>query len=302
MMPIGLYVAFLLALILQLALLAQATDLLAGHTGRTGLSASVFAGIAGYSYALAAVRLQLNPWLAIGLALLSLVPISALLGYMLLKLDSQGFLIASFALQVAFVDLMRNLAFSGGPLGIRDVPAPRLLSLSGSTTGSLLLVVPFVVLTAIILTRVLGSRSYLGRLFHWIRDDGKSAIAFGVNSQHILRSAFVVHALIAGVAGISFVIAQTYVGPNSFDLWLSLNVLAVVFLSGTGGRSSLMLIGASMLICLIELVNFSSLTPESVGPVQKMIFNLLLVGILVFQRRGIGGPVLEIGPSAGMAE
>jgi len=126
--------------------------------------------------------------------------------------------------------------------------------------------------------------------------------AFGVHSQRLLLSAFMVHALIGATAGIGFVVAQTYVGPNSFDLWLSLNVLAVVFLSGTGGPTWLSLIGASMLVCLIELVNFAPLSPESVGPIQKMIFNLLLVGILVFQRKGIGGPVLQAGPSAEMAE
>lgn len=296
------YVAFILVLALQLALLAQATDLLAGHTGRTGLTASVFAGVAGYFYAIATVKLLINPWLAVCLALLSTLPVSLFIGYLLLKLDTQGFLIASFALQVALVDLMRNLTLTGGPLGIRDIPAPSLLSFGGSTIGSLLVVIPGVILATTALTLTLGPRSDLGRLFHWIRDDNKSATAFGVRSQRLLQSAFTVHAIISAIAGISFVIAQTYVGPNSFDLWLSLNVLAVVFLSGTGGATSLMLVGASMLVCLIELVNFVPLRPEAVGPLQKIIFNLLLVGILVFQRRGIGGPILEANPSAEMAE
>lgn len=297
------YLLFILAFSLQLALLAEATDLLAGHIGKVGLTAPVFAGIAGYCYALATVNLHVNPWLAVGISFAIILPISTGIGSLMLKLDAEGFLLASFAIQVAFVDLMKNLKFTGGPLGVRDVPSPSLFFFDKDTTASsLVILIPVFIITTIALMRTLGARSALARVYHWIRDDAKSATAFGVHKERLLLSAFAVHASIAGAVGISFVIAQTYIGPNSFDLWISLNVLAVVFLSGTGGASVLMLLGAAVLVSLMEAVNVAVISPELVGAFQQIVFNSLLVGILIFRKRGIGGPILESGPSSDIAE
>lgn len=293
------YFIFLLALILQLSLLSQATDLLAGHIGRVGLSAPIFAGIAGYTYALTTTHLHVHPWLAVAVSLSITLLISAIIGFMLSRLNAEEFLMGTFAIQVGFVDLVKNLEITGGPLGIRDVPTPCLSSMgSDATIGSLFILIPALAFAVPSLMLALGPHSALGRAYHWIRDDYKSAIAYGIHAENLLQKAFIVHAIVAGTAGIGFVIAQTYVGPSSFELWLSLQVLTIVFLSGTGGNTLLMLIGATVMVSLIEVVNAVVADPQMVGAFQQIVFNGLLIGILIFRKRGIGGPILETGPSA----
>lgn len=297
------YFLFLLATILQLALLAEATDLLGGHTGRVGLAPVLFLGIGAYSYALFTIRFGWNPWLAIILTCLLVLVVSVCVGHLLLKLDADGYLIGTFAMQVAFVNLANNLNLTGGSLGIRDIRGPALLRFGDeSTIGALWVLVPAAVIATVLLVRVFGRTTPLGRLYHWIRDDRLSASVFGVRCGELLLAAFVLHALIAGVAGIGMAVAQSYIAPQSFDLGLSLSVLTAVFLGGSAGSPFAMVLGAVLFVAATEFVSALPLAPEMVGAFQQVMLNGLLVVILVFRQRGVAGPIVETGPSASRSQ
>lgn len=297
------YFVFLLTLTVQIVLLAQATDLLAGHGGRISLAPALFAGVGAYSYAVLAVRLGWNPWVAFVVGCLIVTSAAMGLGCLLLKLNANGFLIGTFAAQVAFVDLVNNLNLTGGPLGIRDIPGPKLPFVqSEATVNSLALLVPALFISTLVMLKAVGPSSPLGRIYHWIRDDRQSAIAFGIPEKSLLRTAFVVHAVVSGIAGIGMAVAHTYIAPESFDLWLSLTILTAVFLGGTGGSSLGMIVGGVVLVALTELVNALPLRPDMVGAFQQIVLNGCLVGILVFRRRGLAGPIIEGGPSAARFE
>ncbi len=297
------YIFFLLALTIQIVLLAQATDLLAGHIGRISLAPALFAGVGAYSYAVLAVHRGWNPWLALIVSCMIVISASLPVGSLLLRLDADAFLIGTFAAQVAFVDLVNNVGFTGGPLGIRDIPGPKVPFLhSRATAESLILLVPALIISSFVLSKVVGPSSSMGRIYHWIRDDRQSAIAFGLRERSLLRKAFVVHGLISGVAGIGIAVAQSYIAPETFDLWLSLSILTAVFLGGTGGGCSNMIVGGAVLVALTELANSLPLSPSMVGAFQQVVINGCLVLILVFRRRGLGGPILESGPSAARFE
>lgn len=293
------YSTYLVAAVMQLALLAQATDLLGGHCGRLGFGAVVAAGVAGYGYAVSIATTSLGPWTAfiVGLAAASLV--SGPLTLLLLKLDPESYLLASFALQMTFVELVNNLEITGGPLGIRNVPAPAIgLFSQEAPIGSLAVLLPCVACASLVLTAALGTKGRLGRALHWIRDDPTSAGTSHLNVTRLFGSICLAHCLIAGTAGMGIVILQGYIAPRSFDLWLSLKVLTVVILSGTGGSPVMMVVGSAILVGLTELINAAVTAPEAVGPLQQILINSLLVVLLVWRKRGLAGPVLESGPSA----
>ena len=117
-----------------------------------------------------------------------------------------------------------------------------------------------------------------------------------------MASACLVHCILGGAAGVGVVIAQGFVAPRTFDLGLSLKVLTVVVLSGVGGSPFLMLLGSAILVLVTELASFAFTAPEAVGPLQQVLVSSVLIGFLVFRRRGIGGPVLESGPSSELFE
>ncbi len=290
---------YLSASILELSLMAKATDLLAGHSGRLGFGGIISAAIGGYAYALLSTQGGLNSWFSL-IAALIVAGVSGLgLAVPLLKLNADGYLMATFALQMAVVELANNLSFTGGALGIRNVPALLFPWWRSNADGASLVVLLAATAVGMVgLMAVDGPASKLGRMLHWLRDDYVSAIASGINPKLVLSAVCVLHCLLGACAGIGIVISQGYVGPHSFDLWLSLNVFTVVIVSGTGGPPFLMLLGSVIVVSLNEIVSTTFTEPTSVGPWQQMLVNCLLLFFLALRRRGLAGPLLVTGPSA----
>lgn len=293
------YFVFNLIVVMQLVLLAQSTDLVGGHGGRMGVAGVLFAAVAGYIYAISSVTLKVDPWLSVLLALSATCVSALVLGWLFLRLRENDFLLATLAAQMGFLELANNVSILGGPLGIRNVPSPALRTiLHDPALDAMWLLGPAVVICTVILIRLLGESGRLGRLVHWIRDDELSATAFGLPVDRIQLTMFSLMALFSGLAGVGIVVSQGYVSPGSFDLWLSLTVLTVVYVSGTGGNPLAMFAGASTLVVLNELLRSVGSMPELVGPVQQIALNLILISVLLMRRRGFAGPILEFGPSA----
>lgn len=279
--------------------MAKATDLLAGHSARLGFGAVLSAAIGAYSYALLSVHTGWSPLLALIAAIISGCLTGLVLAWLLLTLDADGYLLATFALQMAVVEMANNFDFTGGPLGIRNIPAPAFFKLRlGSDVSATIMLIGTTAIAATILIATVGKTSRLGRIIHWVRDDDMSAATSGVNMNRLLAAECILHGMIGASAGIGIAISQGYVGPRSFDLWLSLKVFAVVVISGTGGSPLIMLIGSAIIICLSEAVSTVFTDPTSVGPFQQVVINCVLIFVLIFRQRGLAGPLLTTGPSA----
>jgi branched-chain amino acid transport system permease protein len=297
------YVVFNLIVVLQLVLLAQSTDFVGGHGGRMGVAAVLFAALGGYMYALSTVTLGVGCWLSVFLALLATSIAALVLGWLFLRLRENEFLLATLAVQLGFLEVANNVSILGGPLGIRNIPSPSVRAiLHDPALNAIWVLGPGVMMCSVILVRLLGEDSQLGRLVHWIRDDELSAIAFGLPVDRLRIVLFVFLALFSGLAGVGIVASQGYVSPRSFDLWLSLTVLTVVYLSGTGGNPLAMFAGAMTLVVLNELLRSFGSMPELVGPIQQIALNVILIAVLLVRQRGIAGPVIEFGPSANRLE
>jgi branched-chain amino acid transport system permease protein len=237
-------------------------------------------------------------------AVISVVAVSlvaTLLGPILLSLDPFSFLLSTFGLEIAFIDIARNSEWTGGPLGIRGIPFPSWFSVGESTSAALAPLVLGLTLSVVAGSVLFGYQRPWGIRYHAVRDDRDSAEALGIHPEHHLRQAFVIHALLASLAGLGATIAQGYIGPNSFGVDLCLAVLAAVLLSGSGARLPWMFLGAILLIGVGEVVAASmSGKPEAVGPLQQILYNAILILVLVLRKRGLLGPVLEEGPSSGV--
>jgi branched-chain amino acid transport system permease protein len=291
------YALFLLIIVLQLAVLAQGTDALGGHAGRVGVQAVFFAAVGGYAYAYCAVVLAVAPWASILIAVGLVLVIALFAGTLLLRLRTNDFLLASLAAQLGFAEVANNVPALGGPLGIRAVPPAAPVASGDPGLDALWILGAAAIASSLLLVYALCLTRF-GTLVHWIRDDVLSAAAIGVPIRTIQMSVFTTQALFAALAGIGLVISQGYVSPDSFDLTLAVAVLTVVYVSGTGGWPVAMFAGALVVVGLSEAVRTLQSLPQLVGPVQQIVVNALLIGVLVLRPRGIAGPVVEAGPSA----
>lgn len=99
-------------------------------------------------------------------------------------------------------------------------------------------------------------QSAIGRALLAIREDELTARSMGVNPARYKMFAFMVSAMIAGVAGALFAYFQHSLSPNDFTLMRTIEVLLMVVLGGLGSFSG-SLLAAVILVGLPELIGFA---------------------------------------------
>jgi branched-chain amino acid transport system permease protein len=114
-----------------------------------------------------------------------------------------------------------------------------------------------------------------------IREDETAAKAMGINTRNIKLLAFAMGAAFGGISGVVFGAFQAFVSPESFVLWESIYVLAIVVLGGMGHIPGVILGG-------VLLVGFQELLRELAAPVQKLIFGSVLIDAEVLRQLMFG--------------
>src|SRR5207302_3938302 len=98
--------------------------------------------------------------------------------------------------------------------------------------------------------------SRIGRAWVAIREDEIAAKAMGINTRNVKLLAFAMGASFGGVAGAVFSATQQFVSPESFGLFESVIVLAMVVLGGMGHIPGVIL-GAILLTLLPEVLRYT---------------------------------------------
>lgn len=138
-------------------------------------------------------------------------------------------------------------------------------------------------------------KSRLGRAWVAIREDEIAAKAMGINTRNIKLLAFSMGASFAGVAGAMFAAFQGFVSPESFSLYESIAVLAMVVLGGIGHIPGVIL-GGALLAALPEVLRHvvEPLQLSLFGKVlvdaevlRQLLFGLALVGIMLYRPAGL---------------
>lgn len=289
------YGLYLLLLALQLSLLGQASDALGGHGGKVGVTSSLFAGLGGYAYAFATAAGALPMWQGVLVGVLTAVLLGGAISMLLLRLRDDDFLLGSLAAQLGLVEFLNNSEAFGGPLGIRNVPG-------GDTLAALVLLLATSLASGFALHSLLGRSGAFRESLHWLRDDSISALSIGISRKNLFMPLVALQALMGGLVGVSIVMAQGYAAPTTFGLSLSIAFLTVVYVAGTGGSPLAIYAGAVLIVGLGELVRSLALPAELIGSFQQMLIAFILLVVLLFKRRGLFGPRIEVGPSAGRLE
>jgi ABC-type branched-subunit amino acid transport system permease subunit len=136
-----------------------------------------------------------------------------------------------------------------------------------------------VLLSLGVLLAALIRRSTLGRQWRAVRDNERLARAFGCNPGTLRLAAFVLGGAYCGVAGVLFGWLTQYVSPESFNLWLSVYLLAMVVI---GGRDELWgpLFGAGLVVMGGEALRIS-------GDLQSILFGVVMLLVAWFLPRGV---------------
>lgn len=270
------------------AIFALSLNVEIGYTGLFNFGHVAFFAIGAYTSAL--LTLSGAPF-AVGL--LAGLAAAGVCGYLLsipaLKLQGDYFGIATLGFgEILRMVVSNEVWLTKGPMGLPGIPRPEILGFIFDTLPAYLALSACMALTtfAILAFVVL---SPFGRALKAVRDDETAAEILGKNALRFKIKSFVIGSTFAGLAGVLWAHYTTFISPGDFTLTETILVLLIVVMGGKGTLPGPVL-GAVALIFFQESVRFLRLPPEwtrLLGPLQQMVFGLLLVVLMVFRPEGI---------------
>lgn len=157
----------------------------------------------------------------------------------------------------------KGISIINGPMGAIDIP-----KLSTFFAGALL-----VLLSLFIVLNFINSRS--GRAVMALRDNRIAAESVGVSPSRYKATAFVISAILAGMAGALYAMNYSTVAAKKFDFNTSILVLVFVVIGGIGNiRGSV--ITAVLLTVLPELL-------RAFSEYRMLLFAILLILVMIIK-------------------
>jgi branched-chain amino acid transport system permease protein len=212
-----------------------------GLAGLLDLGFVAFFAVGAYSTALltagsAHALMQLPYWAAMPFSVLLAVAVGVLFGLPVLGVRGDYLAVATMGLgEIVRVIVQSDFAapLLGGAQGILEIPKPRIGDfVLGNPVSLFYLTLAASAVAAFIAWRLENSR--LGRAWEALRDDEDVAQALGINLVRAKLLAYGLGAAFAGLAGSIFATMLTSVYPSSFQLLISINVLALIIVGGMG--------------------------------------------------------------------
>ncbi|MBK3773226.1 ATP-binding cassette domain-containing protein [Azospirillum brasilense] len=269
-------------------LLAQSINLLTGVAGQISLGHAGFLGIGAYGSAL----LMKNFGLPLPLTLLAGVAMGAASGWLLSFAAGRvrEFYLAMMTLGfgMIFYEVVREwTSVTGGMMGLSGVPSPglRTLTLFGWSVGP---TAYFQIMLAVVAGVVWLLRNFVtspfGRAFFAIHVSEVAAGSIGVPRARTKRNAYMLSAALAGLAGGFYAHLVGYLGPETFGLHRSVEVLVMAVVGGLGTLAGPVL-GAVVFTYLPEKL-------QIFAEYQFMVYGLILLLSFVLLPRGLAGLLL----------
>lgn len=258
---LGPFVAQVIALVALYVLMGLGLNITLGLAGLLDLGFVAFFAVGAYTVALLTGTSEFGIadwsfWAAIPFAVLFAMVFGAILGLPILGIRGDYLAIAT----LGFGEIIRILAGSdllspwlGGPHGILNVPKPIAVQPTHFLAGPnqiYYIAIACAVLIAFVAWRLRGSR--IGRAWLSIREDEDVAEALGVNLVQTKILAYVLGAGFAGLGGGIFASLVGSIFSSSIQLFVSINVVAIVVVGGMGSIPGAVL-GAIFLIGVPEL-------------------------------------------------
>jgi branched-chain amino acid transport system permease protein len=271
--------------VLYTVLLTLGLNLVVGYTGQLDFGHAAFFGIGGY----VAAKLMLGtPGIDFLLVLLvsagAGMAASALIGLPVFRFRGHFLALVTLAFGEIVHTLGLNLEWTGGANGLPGIPPAQILGFEFSDNVSLYWL-------GLVLVTIAGAVVFFlvtrrpGRAMMAVRDDELAARASGIRPFWYKQLAFTVAGGMAGVAGAYFAAFFAFVGPDSFNLELSILLVEMVFLGGLGSISGSVLGAAVFVVAQTLLI---TQVPAIAGH-QNLVVGAAVLAFIIARPQGIAG-------------
>jgi branched-chain amino acid transport system permease protein len=272
---------------LYATLLGQAWNILGGFGGQFSFGHAVFFGTGAYAMAVLQVKLGLNAWAALPVALVLGAAVGLLVGALSFRYGLKG---SYFALvTLAFAEVFRILAntfqFTGAGVGIQIPLRDSAAAMQFATKAGFLYAMLALVVASLLVAWWL-KRSRYGAWLQAVRDNEDSAAALGVNVFRVKLGAIAISGAMMAAGGAFYLQYFRYVDPHiAYGPAISVEALLAAIVGGMGTVFG-PLLGATVLHLLGEATR--GLLEQAPGA-NLIVYGALLVLIVMFLPRGIMG-------------
>jgi branched-chain amino acid transport system permease protein len=239
--------------------------------GMLAMANAAFMGIGAYASSI----LTMNAGMPFPVAMLGGMAAPALVAWIIgkptLRLSGVYLAMATLAFgEVVRVVVLNTEEWTGGALGLNGIPQ----STEWWHVGLAVLV------TLSVLARL--RRSKVGRAFEAIKEDETAAGLMGIDVNAHKMLAFVLGAVIAGLAGVLNAHLTFFIGPNEFGFDRGVEILTMTILGGINSLAG-PVVGALILTLLPELL-------RGFRDFRLVVNGLILVVMVIFLPKGLWDP------------
>ncbi len=220
-------------------------------------------------------------WMVIPIALLAAMFAGFIFAVPVLRMRGDYLAIAT----LGFGEIIGKLAISdwlkpliGGAQGVQAIPKPIFFGTELKNPEQLY----YIVLAASLVTLFVSIRlnnSRTGRQWMAIREDEDVATAMGIDTARAKLLAFTLSAATGGVAGAIFAAKVGTVFPNSFTVFISINVLSLIIVGGIASNPGIV-VGAIVLIGMPELL-------REFSEFRFLLYGALLILMMIKRPQGL---------------
>jgi branched-chain amino acid transport system permease protein len=276
----------LLTILFLYAAMGQAWNLLAGYAGQTSLGHGMFFGIGAYTSTMAAIGLELNPWLGGLLGSAVAASVGVAIGLACFRLKGHYFVIATLVLAESVTLLFADWEWVGAAMGLSlPIEEPSLLSFQFHRDKR-----PYyyIALAMVVLATVLVvwlDRRKTGHVLRALRDDEEATRSLGFSPMRYKLLAMALSAAMIGFCGTFFAQYVLFIDPPSvLSLQLSVMMALVTIVGGIGTPAG-PIVGAAILVTVSEYARiwFSG----SGRNIDLMIYGLVIMLVAVYRPAGI---------------
>ena len=274
-------------------ILLAGLDLVVGYSGDVSVGHAGLFAVGAYTSAILVSKLHW-PWLATVPAALALTAVfGLLLGVPALRLSGPYLAVATIAFGIIIQTVINeSVGLTNGTQGIREIPRLRFGPVNLDGNNFYYLAYPVMLLALLGKHRLVTS--YWGRAFEALKENALAAECSGISRYHFKLAAFVLSAVLAGLAGSLFIHITRYCGPETFTLTLSILFLIMLIFGGTRSIAGNIL-GALVAVYLPDFLLHAPevrLGPDTViqfAAYQQLFFGVLLLFTLFFLPGGVVG-------------
>ncbi|MFW7345980.1 MULTISPECIES: branched-chain amino acid ABC transporter permease [Pigmentiphaga] len=241
--------------------------------GMLAMANAAFMGIGAYTASILTMNFEMSFPVALLGGMAAPMLVAFVIGKPTLRLSGVYLAMATLGFgEVVRVVILNTESWTGGALGLNGIP-----QLTQWWHIALA-----VALALAVLFRLL--RSKVGRAFEAIKEDETAAGLMGIDVNNTKMLAFVLGALLAGLAGALNAHLTFFIGPNEYGFDRGVEILTMTILGGIGSLAG-PVAGAVILTLLPE-------TLRAFNDFRLVINGVILVLIVLFLPKGIWDPAL----------